>query len=287
LPDRRVAAPSLRRVPIFVRQSRFGIRRSPRSRGQSAVEFALVLPVLLTITLIALDFGRVFMGWVDLNNSVRVAADYAAKNPSAWSASRPNLAAQSTYQQLVTNDADKINCTLPSIPAPVFPSGISIGAPATVSITCQFSLITPVIGNLIGNPLPVTATAAFPIGAGTIEGIPVDVTTPTPSPTPTATPTPSPSSSGSGGPSPSASASPTPSPTPMCTVPNLIGVSTKVAQDLWGTKGHGSTNGAQFGTNLIFNPLVGGPGSDYTIHGQSIPPGTVVPCGTTYLTVNS
>jgi hypothetical protein len=244
-----------------------------------------VLPVMLTLTLIALDFGRVFVGWVDLNNSVRIAADYAAKNPSAWSTLRPDLAAQSTYQQMVVNDAAKINCTLPAIPAPVFSSGVSIGAPATVSITCQFSLITPVIGNIIGNPLPVTATAAFPIGAGTIEGIPVETSAPMPTASPTAAP--SPSASGSGGPSPSASASATPTPPPTCTVPNLIGQSTKVAQDLWGTKGHGSTNGAQFTTNLIFNPLVGGPGSDYTIATQSIPPGTVVPCGTTYLTVNS
>ncbi len=72
-----------------------------RSRGQSLVEFALVLPMILLLMLIALDFGRVFLGWVALNNSARVAANYAAMNPNAWGAdperpqSRPNTSGSS------------------------------------------------------------------------------------------------------------------------------------------------------------------------------------------------
>lgn len=251
-------------------------RRRPGSRGQSATEFALFLPAFLAIVLIGLDFGRVFLGWVSLNNSARIAANFAAQNPAAWDSRKPNTAALAQYQQLIRNDAGTINCTLPvTIPAPTFPAGTEIGAPATVTITCSFQLITPIIGDIVGNPLSVTASAAFPIGAGEIRGIPVvpPEPTPTPSPSPTVDP--------------SATATPIPSPTPapLCTVPNLSGVSTNFAQDLWGTRGHGNSDGAQFTTNVIFNPQVGGPGSHYTIHGQSLAPGQSVPCGTTYITV--
>jgi len=274
--------------PRPIRRSSPGPARSrpPQrgSRGQSLAEFALILPVFFAIVLVGLDFGRVFLGWVNLNNAARVAANYAAQNPNAWNVGNPNVAAQAEYQRLVRNDADRINCTLPSaIPTPSFPSGRGIGSPANVTIPCSFQLLTPVISSIIGNPLPVTAKAAFPIRAGTIAGIPVATAAPTP--TPTASPSSSPS--GSPDPSASASASPTPTPIPTCTVPNLVGVNTKFAQDIWGSKGHGQTPGAGFTTNVIFNPLIGGPNSDYTIASQTPAPGASLPCGTTSITVRS
>ena len=54
------------------------------SRGQSMVEFALVLPVLLVLLMIATDFGRAYLGWVNLNRAAREAANYAAQNPRGW-----------------------------------------------------------------------------------------------------------------------------------------------------------------------------------------------------------
>ena len=58
--------------------------RRRRTRGQSLVEFALVLPILLFLTLTALDFGRVYLGYINIQNMARIAANYAANNPSAW-----------------------------------------------------------------------------------------------------------------------------------------------------------------------------------------------------------
>ena len=58
-------------------------QHNDRSRGQSLVEFALVLPLILLLMLIAIDFGRVFLGWVGLNNAARVAANYAAMHPNS------------------------------------------------------------------------------------------------------------------------------------------------------------------------------------------------------------
>ena len=53
-----------------------------RRRGQSLVEFAIVLPILLFLTLVALDFGRVYLGWINLQSMSRIGR--LASNPTAW-----------------------------------------------------------------------------------------------------------------------------------------------------------------------------------------------------------
>ena len=49
-------------------------------RGQSLVEFGLLLPVLILLVLGTIDFGRVYFAYVSVTNSARTGADYAARN---------------------------------------------------------------------------------------------------------------------------------------------------------------------------------------------------------------
>ncbi|HEV2124896.1 MAG TPA: TadE family protein, partial [Chloroflexota bacterium] len=49
-----------------------------KEHGQSLVEFALVLPVLMLITLGIVDFGRYAYQYVALINAIREAAHYCA-----------------------------------------------------------------------------------------------------------------------------------------------------------------------------------------------------------------
>ena len=89
-----------------------GLVAAPRLRrptGQSLVEFTLILPVLLLLLMGGIDFGRVFLGWVSLNNTARIAANYAAAN--ALSVSAGNATALATYNRLVQDDAKATNCT--------------------------------------------------------------------------------------------------------------------------------------------------------------------------------
>ena len=90
-------------------------RGGAQTRGQSLVEFALVLPVLLLIVLIGLDFGRSFLAWVGLNNAARIAANYASVHPDSWGT--PGNAAYAAYKaeyaQLVTNDFQNAGCAAP------------------------------------------------------------------------------------------------------------------------------------------------------------------------------
>src|SRR6476661_6404299 len=155
-------------------------RHRDRSLGQSMVEFALVFPVVLLILMAGLDFGRVYLGWINLNNTARIAANFAGQNAKAMAGSGPiHDAALARYRQLVTNDAQAINCKLnpdpikdpaatPADLVAMFPSGTDLGDTAHVALDCDFGIITPVISNILGSPVTVTASSDFPIRQGVI-----------------------------------------------------------------------------------------------------------------------
>lgn len=132
------------------------------------VEFALVIPVLVLLLLLAVDFGRVFFGWVGLQNVARIAANYAAQYPEA-DYGDPTDSKRITYNEQVADDSAAINCELPDpIPAPTFPNGTDPGDDAVVELECSFSLLTPFIGGITGNPIELNATSIFPIRAGVV-----------------------------------------------------------------------------------------------------------------------
>jgi hypothetical protein len=148
-----------------------------------------------------------------------------------------------------------------------------VGSPVVVSVTCQFSLITPLIGGIVGNPLNVSASASFPIRGGTIEGTPLGPALPTFQATPSApvsTNTPPPT----GGSQPPATTAPTATPAitpvPNCIVPNLEqgSLKTDAALTQWIAAGFASAN-------LLFSPFVP---PHFDIKTQSLTAGTSVPC---------
>ena len=133
----------------------------------------------------------------------------------------------------------------------------------TVKVTCTFSLITPFLGAVLGNNIPVAASAAFPIRNGTITGIPVDPTRPDAEPDPHTNAI-AHSDAGAHADAhrdrrqrrrrpPRRRRRPPHRRPPMCTVPNLFDVNINAAANKWGVGG----GGAGFTTPLIFSPLVG------------------------------
>jgi hypothetical protein len=234
-----------------------------KSRGQSLVEFAISFPVVMLMILFGVDFGRVFMGWLALSNAVREGANYAAINPSAWSDS--NAEAIAEYARLITTEAGGNVCTLPStIPSPAFPSGSTIGSPAIVSVTCRFSLITPLMTNILGGGVNVSASASFPIRSGLLGGSGFSAGLPSFVPGATGSTGGDPGGGDPGGgdpgggdpgggttptPTPFPTPSQIPTPVPTCTVPDLTYVNSSQATRRWTEAGFSANN-------LTFSPLV-------------------------------
>jgi len=149
--------------------------RQPLSRGQSLVEFALLLPILILLTMAALDLGRLYLGYINLQNMARVASNFAANNSTAWLANDPvSQATVTKYRNQVLADAQATNCGLvPATPAPPTFSdadgdgySTKIGDHATVSFTCAFKLVTPFLSGLLGGTVNVSATSVFPVKSG-------------------------------------------------------------------------------------------------------------------------
>ena len=177
----------LRRTPVRGRRTAATASTSARrrrTRGQSLVEFALVLPVLLFLTLIALDFGRVYLGYINLQNMARIAANFAANNSSAWDAT-PNAndaKLKTQYYNQIIADAQAINCQLNDTNGdgtlnaddftPTFTDRngngdtTDLGDSGQVQIGCRFGVITPGIAAILGNSVKVAASSSFPVKTG-------------------------------------------------------------------------------------------------------------------------
>jgi PKD repeat protein len=168
-------------------------RTTSASRGQALVEMAVILPVLLLLLLMAVDLGRVFFGWVGLQNAARIGASYAAIHPDAWSApDNPvkQLARQQYADQMIA-DAEALNCdkdtnndgafTAADLPVPTFTNVVGSSSPyelgdhVSVTLNCTFELITPVVNAIFTGGVPIDAKTTFPVRGGTIANIPTPV----------------------------------------------------------------------------------------------------------------
>jgi len=79
---------SRRDRPFPMQFGRFTTRTRSR-RGAAAVEFALLLPLLLLIVLGTVDFGRFAHAYIAVTNASRAGAGFAAMNPFT-NASKPS-----------------------------------------------------------------------------------------------------------------------------------------------------------------------------------------------------
>jgi Flp pilus assembly protein TadG len=125
-------------------------RRPEKSRGQSLAEFALILPVFLTIFGATLDFARLYQAWIALQAATRVAAEYVATT--------------STTAVTAQQEARRIICTQ-TVGVPGFKHGT--GAPPSNVTQCNQPNVT--LTAFSRSSTEPGSSGANPIGAATVN----------------------------------------------------------------------------------------------------------------------
>lgn len=120
------------------------MKRLLNSKGQSMVEVVLILPILLLVLMGIFDFGRILHSRILLENSARFSARVG------------------TIENSDTAIADAINDTTSALEASQLTTTITplessreSGDSLTVRLTYDVPIYTPLISNIIGNPVAV------------------------------------------------------------------------------------------------------------------------------------
>jgi Flp pilus assembly protein TadG len=131
------------------------------------VEFALLVPVLLLMLVVAIDFGRLFATYVAVNNAAREGAVFASAHPtqitSADSADPENV----TYRarQEVENPSDArftaVTVAAPTCNPSPCPTVLGAGGGSTIKITVSttFGFFTPLVAAVLGTSIQLSASA--------------------------------------------------------------------------------------------------------------------------------
>jgi Flp pilus assembly protein TadG len=108
-------------------------------RGQSLLELAILLPVLLLILLGILDVGRLYMTMVAIHDAAAEGASYAATHPEETLQIQERAADSSTA--LTTIDATMVDV--------YYEAPLSSGQPITVTVNYDYDLLTPVLSAIV------------------------------------------------------------------------------------------------------------------------------------------
>jgi Flp pilus assembly protein TadG len=110
-------------------------KRGRGRTGQSVVEFAIILPILLTLFGAALDFSRVYFVDLNVQSATRNAVEFVATDPTLTTLG----AAQARAQELVCTEIVGVpNCS---------------GEEAPVAVVTYFSVSTTAPGATVKNPI--------------------------------------------------------------------------------------------------------------------------------------
>ncbi len=144
-------------------------RKAPRDRGAAAVEFALLLPLLLLLVFGIIDFGRALNAQITLTQAAREGARLAALGDSnvvsgtqtAATGLSPVSVGVSSCPAGTTSGA---TCTTVT----TCPANAATGVSAVVQASYSFSFITPIkaiasmFGASFGSTMTLTATGVMP-----------------------------------------------------------------------------------------------------------------------------
>jgi Flp pilus assembly protein TadG len=142
-----VRSPRELREPSFEGAQSFRVRRRLRSeRGQAAVEFAMVVPLLCVFIIAIFHFGKVMNYWLDLNHVASEGARKAAVNGFATDGGYGTWV-RNRLETAELRDGGSTSIPSPSTVNVCLPEGGDVGDPVTVQVAADYSL--PFIGKTV------------------------------------------------------------------------------------------------------------------------------------------
>jgi Flp pilus assembly protein TadG len=157
--------------------SNVGNARPGGASGQSLLEFALILPVMLLIVFSIFDLGRAVYAYTTIAEAARVGARIAIvdqNTPAVQSAAANYAVALGVAPGSVTVQYLKSDLSGPCSP-------VAVDCIAEVKVPYTYTAIIPVLTNLVGS-INMSSTTQLPIERS------YSSPTPTPGPSPTSTP---------------------------------------------------------------------------------------------------
>lgn len=119
---------------------------------------------MLLLLLIAVDFGRVFFTFIEVNNAAREAAAFAAGNPTDDAGITAHAAQETSSQSQAGEGAITVSVACDSAGSAIdcasSPGGGGAGNTITVTVAEKFSFLTPLINGFFGSGLDVSASAS-------------------------------------------------------------------------------------------------------------------------------
>ena len=136
-------------------------------RGQSLVEFTLMMSIIMILMLGLLDLGRAFFTFLAMQDAAGEGASFASVHPT-WvdNVSKPESADPNNVTYRVKNSAPTgtlvdMNTAIVTVTDSGSPD---IGSLITVTLTANYQLVTPFVGGIIGSqtlPLTVRSVAVI------------------------------------------------------------------------------------------------------------------------------
>jgi Flp pilus assembly protein TadG len=165
-----------------------------RSRGQSLVELALILPVFMLFFAAVLDLGRIAGAQIAVQNAAREGAFQAAQTPTDFNSTLPCPADGLTNKiycriKLESSGGVAIAATDVSVNCNPVSCATGIGNTVTVRVNGHFRLLTPLMAVFFGGNQNVTFTGSAVYNRETLPATGLATAAPTATATATATST--------------------------------------------------------------------------------------------------
>ena len=139
----------------MLRKTKYGQQKQKHLHGQSLMEMALIIPILLVLIIGALEFGRLFFSKVVITNAAREGAYYLSIHPSDY-ASGTNA---------VQTEAS--NSGIPDVSVVITPKNCCSQGQYSIEVTVETNVQNILILGFLGNAFSLTATnhAEYPLSS--------------------------------------------------------------------------------------------------------------------------